>query len=52
MIAKKDASAIFNGVRYEFRKGERVVAPGPLMKALASLGAIAPSTKKKGTDND
>lgn len=42
MIAKTDASAIFNGVRYQFKKGQRVVAPAPLIKALTRQGVIAP----------
>lgn len=51
MIAKTDASAIFNGVSYQFKKGQQVVAPAPLIKALTRQGVISPS-KKKGTDND
>ena len=51
VIAKSDASAIFNGVRYQFKKGQQVVAPAPLIKALTRQGVIAPS-KKKGNVND
>lgn len=51
MIAKTDASAIFNGVRYQFKKGQRIVAPAPLIKALTRQGVIAPP-KKKGNVND
>jgi len=51
VIAKTDASAIFNGVRYQFKKGQRVVAPAPLIKALTRQGVIAPP-KKKGNVND
>ena len=51
MIAKTDASAIYNGVRYQFKKGQHVVAPAPLIKALTRQGVIAPSNKK-GNVND
>lgn len=51
MIATKDVSAVFNGWRYEFKKGERVEAPPALLRLLKREGAVTARRKRKANDD-
>lgn len=51
MIATKDASAHFNGRRYEFKKGQRVDCPSALLEALKKQGAVTAQRKRKASND-
>ena len=50
MIAAKDFSAVFNGRRYSFKKGQKVEAPAPLESMLKKQGALARAKRKESDD--
>lgn len=51
MIAKHDVTALFNGRRYEFKKGQQVDAPPALLEALKKQGAVTAQRKRKASDD-
>lgn len=50
MIAERDVTALHNGVRYSYKKGQRVDAPAALLETLKEIGAVK-ETKRKASDD-